>query len=80
MKGQASVDLPALEKNRGAIVYGHGLFTTGREDFNEAFGTLVAVESMCREKYFEKVRALRSPTAHGQSVRPASSLPSKKWG
>jgi ribulose-5-phosphate 4-epimerase/fuculose-1-phosphate aldolase len=51
---------PALEKSRGAIVYGHGLFTTGRSDFNEAFGTLVAVESMCRQKYFEKVRALRS--------------------
>jgi len=50
----------ALENSRGAIVYGHGLFTTGRDDFNEAFSTLVAVESMCREKYFEKVRMLRS--------------------
>jgi len=51
---------PALEKSRGAIVYGHGLFTTGRDDFNEPFGTLVAVETMCREKYFEKIRRLRS--------------------
>ncbi len=50
---------PALEKNRGAIVYGHGLFTTGRDDFNEAFQTLVAVEAMCLENYFDKVRVLR---------------------
>jgi ribulose-5-phosphate 4-epimerase/fuculose-1-phosphate aldolase len=56
---------PVLEKSRGAIVYGHGLFTTGRDDFNEAFATLVAVESMCREKYFEKVRALRSMPTSG---------------
>ncbi len=43
---------------RGAIVYGRGLFTIGQQDFNEAFATLVAVESMCREIYFERVQAM----------------------
>lgn len=50
---------PAIEKHQHAIVYGHGLFTTGRNDFNEAFQSMLAIEAMCRETYFEKVAALR---------------------
>ncbi len=45
---------PALEGRRGAIVYGHGLFTTGREDFNEAFASLQDVERLCRELYLRE--------------------------
>jgi ribulose-5-phosphate 4-epimerase/fuculose-1-phosphate aldolase len=37
----------ALKKARGAIVYGHGLFTTGRVDFTDALFTLTDVEKMC---------------------------------
>jgi ribulose-5-phosphate 4-epimerase/fuculose-1-phosphate aldolase len=51
---------PAMEKSSRAIVYGHGLFTTGQKDFNEAFRTMVEVERMCHRLYFEKVKALRS--------------------
>lgn len=51
---------PALEKNNAAIVYGHGLFTTGRNDFNTAFRSMVAVERMCHRLYFEKVAKLRA--------------------
>ncbi|MHC1751971.1 class II aldolase/adducin family protein [Humidesulfovibrio sp.] len=43
---------------RGAIVYGHGLFATGREDFREAFATLLEVERFCREEYFRRVAEL----------------------
>ena len=43
---------------RGAIVYGHGLFATGREDFREAFATLLEVEHFCREEYFRRVAEL----------------------
>jgi ribulose-5-phosphate 4-epimerase/fuculose-1-phosphate aldolase len=50
---------PALEKHNAAIVYGHGLFTIGRSDFNEAFRRMVEVEAKCHQKYFEKVAALR---------------------
>lgn len=50
---------PALEKHNAAIVYGHGLFATGRSDFNEAFRRMVEVEGICRRKYFAKVAALR---------------------
>jgi ribulose-5-phosphate 4-epimerase/fuculose-1-phosphate aldolase len=51
----------ALETHDAAIVYGHGLFTTGHDDFNEAFRTMVAVESACRREYFDKVAGLREP-------------------
>lgn len=45
---------PAMQGNRGAIVWGHGLFTTGAKDFNEAFKNLLDIETMCRRIYFER--------------------------
>lgn len=35
-----------------AIVYGHGVFAVGRQDFSDAFQALVEVENWCREEYF----------------------------
>jgi ribulose-5-phosphate 4-epimerase/fuculose-1-phosphate aldolase len=46
---------PAMEGRRGVIVYGHGLFTVGREDFNEAFANLLAIERLCQETYLRMV-------------------------
>jgi ribulose-5-phosphate 4-epimerase/fuculose-1-phosphate aldolase len=46
---------PALADSRGAIVYGHGVFTTGAVDFNEPFGNLVDIESMARTGYFNLI-------------------------
>ncbi|MFP3908772.1 MAG: class II aldolase/adducin family protein [Archaeoglobaceae archaeon] len=46
---------PAIKGRRGAIVYGHGLFTVGKEDFNEAFQNLLDIEKMCKELYFQKI-------------------------
>jgi len=43
---------PALADSRGVIVYGHGVFTVGRTDFNEAFSSLLEIEKGCREEYF----------------------------
>lgn len=43
---------PAMKGNRGTIVYGHGLFTVSRIDFNDAFKNLLSIERMCREEYF----------------------------
>ena len=45
----------AIKGRRGVIVYGHGLFTVARTDFNDAFAELLAVERMCREIYFRRV-------------------------
>ncbi len=45
---------PAIRGNRGVIVWGHGLFTTGAVDFGEAFSTMLDIENMCREEYFKR--------------------------
>jgi len=47
---------PALAGARGALVYGHGLFTIGKDDFQEAFGNLLQIERMCMEEYERKLR------------------------
>lgn len=49
--------LPPAMSGRGAIVFGHGLFTSGREDFTDAFASLVAIEKMCFNKYIEAVNS-----------------------
>jgi ribulose-5-phosphate 4-epimerase/fuculose-1-phosphate aldolase len=47
---------PAMRDHRGVIVYGHGLFTTGKDDFNEAYERLSAIENSCRREYFRRIR------------------------
>jgi ribulose-5-phosphate 4-epimerase/fuculose-1-phosphate aldolase len=48
---------PALTDNPGVIVYGHGVFTTGKSDFNAPFNSLVDIEAACRKEYFRRVRS-----------------------
>lgn len=43
---------PVIGGTRRAIVYGHGVFTIGMNDFKEAFQALVDVENWCRSEYF----------------------------
>jgi ribulose-5-phosphate 4-epimerase/fuculose-1-phosphate aldolase len=42
---------PAIKEARGVIVYGHGLFTTGRRDFTDAYRNLMDIEVMCLDEY-----------------------------
>ncbi len=42
----------ALKKSGVCIVYGHGIFSAGREDFQDAFRKMAEVENRCREEYF----------------------------
>ena len=46
----------AIKGKRGVIVYGHGLFTTGKNDFNEAFNNLLQIERECQKEYFERIK------------------------
>lgn len=46
---------PAMQGRRGVIVYGHGLFTVARDDYNEAFANLLDVERTCRNLYFSRL-------------------------
>jgi ribulose-5-phosphate 4-epimerase/fuculose-1-phosphate aldolase len=45
---------PAVKDRRGAIVWGHGLFTVGKIDFREAFTSLLDIENMCRQEYLSR--------------------------
>lgn len=45
----------AIKGRRGAIVWGHGLFTVASGDFNEAFKHLLDIENMCRKEYFDRI-------------------------
>ncbi|MCU0661563.1 MAG: class II aldolase/adducin family protein [Myxococcota bacterium] len=45
----------ALRHSRGAIVYGHGLFTTGRLDFIEAFAALEDIERLCKNEVAQRL-------------------------
>ncbi|MCK5685154.1 class II aldolase/adducin family protein, partial [bacterium] len=44
---------PAMKRNRGVIVWGHGLFTVAEDDYKLAFKHLLDIENMCREEYSE---------------------------
>lgn len=53
----ALADQAGREPRRGAIVLGHGVFTMGKDDFNEALASLHAIETLCRARYFEALGA-----------------------
>ena len=48
---------PVIAGPGRAIVYGHGVFTTGATGFGEAFGAMVDVENRCRDDYFRRLEA-----------------------
>jgi ribulose-5-phosphate 4-epimerase/fuculose-1-phosphate aldolase len=48
---------PVIAGPGRAVVYGHGVFTTGKDDFEEAFRAMVDVENFCREEYFRRLES-----------------------
>lgn len=52
-----SITLPPAMSGRGAIVFGHGLFVSGKEDFTDAFANLIDIEKMCFRKYIKAVNS-----------------------
>jgi len=52
--GGLAKTIPAAIKESGAcIVYGHGVFSAGEQDFKDAFLKMVDIENKCREEYFK---------------------------
>ena len=49
---------PAMQTGRGAIVYGHGVFTAGDETFRGPFDMLQEIEAKCKTVYFKTVNDL----------------------
>jgi ribulose-5-phosphate 4-epimerase/fuculose-1-phosphate aldolase len=54
--GLAEKVSPVIKQSGRVIVFGHGVFTSGR-DFNEAFDALLQTEATCREEYFRRNRS-----------------------
>lgn len=47
--------VPTAVKEAGtAIVYGHGVFTSGKENFEQALSSLIDIEDKCCKLYFKK--------------------------
>ncbi|MFH2066737.1 MAG: class II aldolase/adducin family protein [Pseudomonadota bacterium] len=55
----------AIKDHDGVLVYGHGLFTIGNEDFSKPFFNLFHIEKQCREEYFRRVADLLSRQSVG---------------
>ncbi|MBI3593129.1 MAG: class II aldolase/adducin family protein [Nitrospirae bacterium] len=45
----------AMAEGKGVIVYGHGVFTSGQDDFQKPFSMLLDIETGCRQEYFSRV-------------------------
>ena len=52
----------AFDTSDTVIVYGHGVFATGKDDFIPAFSHMTAVETLCKNHYLEQVKQLRQHT------------------
>lgn len=48
----------AMKESKGVIVFGHGVFTSGRDSFQKAFNLLLEIEERCRKAYFEAIEKL----------------------
>ncbi len=52
-RGLSNTLPPAVQGRRGAIVYGHGVFTVGQKDFRDAYASLAEIEALCRNTYLK---------------------------
>ncbi|NTU42604.1 MAG: rRNA adenine dimethylase, partial [Nitrospirales bacterium] len=48
----------AMRAGKGVIVYGHGVFTSGMDDFRAPFALLREIEETSRKEYFRRLNQL----------------------
>lgn len=48
----------AMKEGKGVIVFGHGVFTSGKDDFQKAFNRLSEIEEKCKKAYFMAIEKL----------------------
>lgn len=56
--GLASTVPEAIVGRNAVIVYGHGVFAAGDDNFREPFSVIRSIEQKCREEYFLKLNHL----------------------
>ncbi|MEI7590397.1 MAG: class II aldolase/adducin family protein [Deltaproteobacteria bacterium] len=47
-----------LKNNKGVIVYGHGVFCVGKNDFEIPLQSMLEIETLCRAEYLKKMQKL----------------------
>jgi len=55
--GLADKVVPVIAETGEVIVFGHGVFTTGHDDFVAPFTRLQQIEQACRNEYFRRIGA-----------------------
>lgn len=45
----------AMKERKGVIVFGHGVFTSGRDNFQSPFEMLYNIEKRCKKEYFKNI-------------------------
>ncbi len=65
---------PAIKRSGCAIVYGHGVFSAGRDNFRKSFDMLAEVEEKSRKGYFSTVRSMLEHLVDGDAYRFAEGL------
>lgn len=48
----------AMKSSDAVVVYGHGVFAAGEDNFRKPFSAIRAIEQECRERYFRRVSHL----------------------
>ena len=55
--GGIAKKVPPVIDAGAAVVYGHGVFATGREDFREPLARMIQLENWCRREYLGRLLA-----------------------
>ena len=58
---------PVIERQGIAVVYGHGVFAIGAQNFRQPLAAMVALENWCRAEYLRRL-SLRSPQMRFQET------------
>ncbi|MFO0753435.1 MAG: class II aldolase/adducin family protein [Thermodesulfovibrionales bacterium] len=60
----------AMREGKGAIVYGHGVFTSGSGSFRAPFSQLLAIDAACRKEYLSLAGALLAKACRSRRESP----------
>lgn len=55
----------AMKRTHAAIVYGHGVFTSGKTDFRKPFQMLCSIEDMAKDEYLRRLKSALGAGASG---------------
>ena len=54
--GGIAKNVPPVIGDGIAVVYGHGVFATGSDDFRQPLAAMISLENWCRRKYLHRLK------------------------